>query len=337
MNKCIVFTEKYRAELISEPVSAIGEKDVAVKLEFSTISAGTERANIAGDVNIAGDKILTEVIFPRRAGYSAAGTVVEVGEAVSKVKVGDKVAVAWGRHDMISVVPENNVHKIPDGVCMSDAAYALISTFPMSAIRKCHLQVGESAMVMGLGILGMIAIKLLRAAGAYPIIAVDPVAEKREKALSFGADYALDPTDPDFAKTVKDITNGGAKVCIEVTGLGVGLDNALDALARFGRVALLGCTRNSDFTIDYYHKVHAPGVTLVGAHTMARPKYESSEGWWTEADDINAYFDLIRGGRVDMSDLIGEIHSPEDAPEVYNRLVSEKNFPTVQFDWRNLK
>lgn len=337
MNKCIVFTEKDRAELIEEPVRKVGAKDVAVKLEYSTISAGTERANITGDINISGAQILTEVVFPRRAGYSASGTVVEVGETVTKVKVGDKVAVVWGKHDMISVVPEDNVHKVPDDVSMSDAAYALISTFPMAAIRKCHLQVGESAMVMGLGILGMIAVKLLRAAGAYPIIAVDPVAEKREKALGFGADYALDPTDPDFAKTVKDITNGGAKVCIEVTGLGVGLDNALDALAKYGRVALLGCTRNSNFTIDYYHKVHSRGVTLIGAHTMARPKCESSEGWWTEKDDIEAYFNLIRGGRIVMSDLIGEIHPPENAPEVYNRLINEKNFPTVQFDWRKLK
>ena len=66
---------------------------------------------------------------------------------------------------------------------------------------------------------------------------------------------------------------------------------------------------------------------------MARPKYESSEGWWTEADDINAYFGLLRGGRLIMSDLMGEYHSPKDAPEVYTRLINEKNFPTVQFDW----
>ncbi len=333
MNKCIVFTEKDRAQLIDEPIKAVGENDVAVRLEYSTISAGTERANLIGELHISAGVIPKSVVFPRRAGYSASGTVIEVGSKVTRVAVGDKVIVTWGKHDMISVVNESRVYKIPEGVSMSDAAFALISTFPMAAIRKCHTQMGESAMVMGLGILGMMAVKLLRAAGAYPVVAVDPVPEKREKAIAFGADYAFDPRDPDFAQKVKEVTNGGAKVCIEVTGLGAGLDNALDALARFGRVALLGCTRHSDFTIDYYNKVHSKGVTFVGAHTMARPHFESSEGWWTEADDIKAYFDLLLGGRIVMSDLMGEYHSPADAPEVYTRLINEKNFPTVQFDW----
>ena len=322
MNKCIVFTEKDKAELISEPVKAVGDNEVAVRLHYSTISAGTERANLIGELNIAAGVIPKSVVFPRRAGYSASGTVIETGKKVTRVAVGDKVLVTWGNHNMISVIDENKVYKIPEGVSMSDAAFALISTFPMAAIRKCNLEMGESAMIMGLGILGMMAVKLLRAAGAYPIVAVDPVPEKREKALTFGADYAFDPRDPDFAEKVKEVTDGGAKVCIEVT-----------ALARFGRVALLGCTRHSDFTIDYYNKVHAKGVTFVGAHTMARPKYESSEGWWTEADDIKAYFGLLSGGRLVMSDLMGEYHSPEDAPEVYTRLINEKNFPTVQFDW----
>ena len=76
---------------------------------------------------------------------------------------------------------------------------------------------------------------LLKAAGAAPIIAVDPIPEKREKALSIGADYALDPFAEDFVKTVKDLTNGGAKVGIEVTGVGAGLDGILDCMARFGR------------------------------------------------------------------------------------------------------
>ena len=77
----------------------------------------------------------------------------------------------------------------------------------------------------------------------------------------------------DIPKTspAKEISNGGVKVGIEVTGVGAALDGILDCMARFGRVALLECTRSSDFTIDYYRKVHGLGITLVGAHTNARP------------------------------------------------------------------
>ena len=123
---------------------------------------------------------------------------------------------------------------------------------------------------------------------------------------------------------------------IEVTGIGAGLDGILDCMARYGRVALLGCTRNKDFTIDYYRKVHGPGITLVGAHTGARPQVESSGGWWTQKDDIATTLKLTEMGRIKLSDMIDEVHSPAEAPEVYTRLANEKSFPMVQFDWRKL-
>ena len=80
---------------------------------------------------------------------------------------------------------------------------ALISTFPLAAIRKTKLEIGESALVMGLGILGIFAVQELKAAGAYPIIAVDPIRERREFAMKMGADFAVDPTEENFAKAFK--------------------------------------------------------------------------------------------------------------------------------------
>lgn len=220
---------------------------------------------------------------------------------------------------------------------MQDAALFHIGIFPLAAVRKCRLELGESAIVMGLGVLGLVVVQLLRAAGATPIIAVDPLPSKREKALQIGADYALDPLAPDFAQTVKELTGGGAAVGIEVTGIGAGLDGILDCMAKFGRVALLGCTRDKNFTIDYYRKVHAPGITLIGSHTAARPKIESHGGWWTQKDDMLALVRLHATGRLALGALVDETHSPTAAPEIYDRLVKEKSFPVVQFDWRTLE
>ena len=214
---------------------------------------------------------------------------------------------------------------------------ALISTFPLAAIRKAKLEIGESAMVMGLGILGVFAVQELKAAGAYPIVAVDPIKDRREFAIKLGADFALDPTQRGFADEVKRITGGGVNVCIEVTGLGVGLIQALDCMKRFGRVALLGCTRSSKFEIDYYGKVHGPGISLIGAHTMARPKTESSAGLWTDKDDLQTVLNLIKGKRLNFKDMICEIHSPTEAEQIYDRLANDKNFPIgVLVDWRNI-
>jgi threonine dehydrogenase-like Zn-dependent dehydrogenase len=105
-------------------------------------------------------------------------------------------------------------------------------------------------------------------------------------------------------------------------------------MREMGRVALLGCTRSSKFEIDYYGKVHGRGISLIGAHTQARPKYESSAGLWTDRDDLRAVLDLVRGGRLNFRDMIHEVHSPLEAQEVYTRLANEKNFPIgVLFDW----
>ena len=333
INPAIIFTKPNTAELLDQPIPEPGHGQVLIKTAVTTISSGTERANLVGELNVSGAKVLTEVVFPRRSGYSSAGVVEKVGEGVTGLLPGDRVAMFWTTHQLYNCIPQEQVYKLEEGISFQEAALWHIATFPLAAIRKCRLEVGESAIVMGQGVLGMMAIKLLRIAGAAPIIAVDPVAEKREQALKLGADFALDPFDPNFAKAVKSLTNGGAKVAIEVTGVGKGLDGVLDCMAPFGRVALLGCTRHSDFTIDYYHKVHSPGITLIGAHTLARPDKESHPGWWTTRDDALAIQKMVKLGRLEFSSMIAEFHSPKDAPEVYTRLATEKSFPLVQFNW----
>ena len=337
VTKRILFTRPCVAELVEEELAPPAAGQAQVQIRVSTISSGTERANLIGDVNTNSTKPAPkEAKFPRAGGYSSAGTVVAVGEGVTDLKPGDRVAVFWSKHGTYMNVSTKDLLKLPDDVPFEEAALWNIATFPMAAIRKCRLEMGESAIVMGQGVLGQMAVMQLRAAGAVPIIAVDPAEHKRKQALEIGADYALDPFAPDFVEQVKNLTGGGPQVGIEVTGVGAGLNGILDCIRRYGRVALLGCTRNSDFTIDYYRKVHGAGVTMIGAHTQARPPVDSAPGWWTEADDRKCLMNLYRFGRLKLSSLVEETHSPMDAPEVYQRLATERTFPLVQFDWRDM-
>ena len=331
----IVFTSPNVAEFLEKELPELAPDQVAVKTAISSISCGTERALASGDpnVSIAG----VEVAFPRTSGYSSAGVVVAVGSGITDLQVGDRVAMCWSCHSEINVMPRKNVFKINDGVDFASAALCHIGTFPLAAIRKTKLEVGESMMIMGMGILGLWAVQLARIAGAVPVIAVDPVKERREKALSLGADYAFDPTEADFVQKVKSVTGGGVNTVVEVTGLGIGLDQSLDCMAKFGRIALLGCTRNKEFYIDYYKKVHGPGITIIGAHTNARPKFESSDGWFTQKDDMQSLFKLIEGKRIDPAAMIDEVFSPTDCGDVYMRLCTSRDFPAVsQFDWSKI-
>jgi len=344
----IVFTRPGTAELVEEELAAPQAGEVLVRLVRSCISSGTARANVTG-VPDAGVGIFAKaegVTWPRRCGYSSAGVVESLGAGVEGLSVGDRVALSWSVHASHVVLPAAQVYRIPDNVSDEAAAWTHIATFPMAAIRKCRLEIGEGALVMGQGVLGQIAVKLLCAAGATPVIAADPVSAKRTQALKLGADAALDPTAPDFAAQAKALCRGersvmrsmaatdGPKVAIEVTGVGAALGQALDAVAPYARIALLGCTRNSNFSIDYYHKVHGRGVTLVGAHTLARNEHESAPGWWTERDDARAFLRLLALGRLSLEGFTDEVYAPVDCGSAYARLAAGGPFPNVQFDWK---
>ena len=154
--KQIVFTKALMAELLDVECEAPKAGEVTVELEYSAISAGTEKANYVGMRNGPAVSEDGAPVFPRTVGYSAAGHVIAVGESVTDYAVGDKVVVYWGKHKKHITVPTNQLVKIPAGVSTKEASMALISTFPLAAIRKTKLEIGESALVMGLGILGII-------------------------------------------------------------------------------------------------------------------------------------------------------------------------------------
>lgn len=333
----ILFIAPNKAELVYNECKEPGPGEVTVKLYNTTISAGTERARLIGDVNIDCSRPRTSdtPVFPRTCGYAGAGVVIKTGPNVRRFKEGDRVITRWGFHADYITLSEDKAFPLPDEVSYTEGSMSFIASFSMAGVRKTDIQIGQSAMVMGLGILGLFSVMFLRNAGAVPVIAVDPIKERRELALAVGADYAVDPFEEGFASKVKALCGGkGVNAAVEVTGNGKALDSLLDCMAKFGKVSLLGCTRDSDFTIDYYRKVHFPGISLVGAHTNARPAHESSHGLFTYDDDLNSILKLICGKRIDFSKLISETHSPTEAPEVFTRLAFEKNFPIgVQFDW----
>lgn len=341
-NKQIIFTKPKVAELLDCPVAdTLQKKQVRVRTVYTVISAGTERANLIGEINISGKIEDCNDRFPRKLGYCGVGVVEAVGEEVTSVKPGDRAIIYFGKHSQYNILPEANVIPIyedTDAVSDLDAALMVIAGFPAEGVRKARIEYGESAMVVGLGILGLIGVKLAQIAGAVPVIAVDPNPERRALAMQYGADHALNPMDEDFLDQVKALTHGkGVNVVVEASGNSKALKQSLHCCAPMARVTLLGCTRTPD-TYDLYHDVHYPGISMIGAHNFARPKVESYPGNWTAADDIHAMLRLIAYNRMDFKSLISEVHSPAQAPEVFARLADDPSFPIgVAFDWRLLE
>ena len=330
LTKSIVFTAPKTAEVLMEEVKPMNEDSVMVRMEYTVVSGGTERANIMAMPN-AGSK------FPKRLGYCGVGHVIQVGERVTTVKPGDRVLVYHGKHTEINVVPEIKVTKvIQEELDSVEAAFVIISAMGLGGVRRLQLELGESGMVMGMGLLGIFALQFMRLSGVYPVIAADLNPARRALALELGADYALDPAEEGFAEKVKELTGGkGVNGIVEVTGSAKALMQALDCVAREGRISLLGCTRVSDCPIDFYQQVHRPGVKLIGAHNFVRPLYESRPHEWTHQDDCKAILKLLNAGRILVKPIISRVVKPEEAPQVYTQLCDDPAFPMgTVFDWR---
>lgn len=331
-SKTIVFTKPQTAEFLEWEIRNMEGDLVKIKMEYTVVSGGTERACIMGVQN-------TFQQYPMCLGYCGVGYVTEIGDAVKKVQIGDRVLVYHGIHTQYNVVPESDVTKVEDSSIDSlDAAFVIIASMGLGGVRKLELELGESAMVMGLGLLGIFSVQFLRLSGANPLIAVDPNPKRRELARKLGADYALDPTAEDFVVRVKEITKGkGVKATVEVTGVSVAMKQALECAAWQGRISLLGCTRVSDCAVDYYTQVHRPGIKLIGAHNFVRPKVESYPHHWTHHDDCNAILDMISTNRLDVKSIVSRCVKPDAAPQIYTELCENKDFPLgTVFDWREL-
>ncbi|MFC1452246.1 zinc-binding dehydrogenase [Verrucomicrobiota bacterium] len=334
--KRIVFERKGHAVLEDYRAPQPGAGQVLIETDFTVISAGTERANLVQLPNT----VTAEKGFPHCPGYSGSGRVCAVGDGVDDFRIGDRVVVNWGGHCSHTLKPAKSTLKIDDdSIDLLDAAFAPIAAFSFLGVRKLRIELGESAVVAGLGILGVFAVQVAALSGAIPVLALDFDATRRALALKLGAAGAFSPDDENVVGKIKEATGGGGpNAVVEVTGSAAALQQALEYIAWEGRISLLGCTRVSDTPIDYYKYVHKRGISLIGAHTYTRAQNESAPGRWTERDDYRAFLKLVGAGKLQTRPLISEIVSPQEGPAVLARLAEADSVPLgIVFDWGQVR
>ncbi|MGI5817091.1 MAG: zinc-dependent alcohol dehydrogenase [Armatimonadota bacterium] len=329
----VVFESIGEAVLKPFDVPLPGPGEVLLENEYTVISAGTERANLLNLPNTSGG-------FPYHPGYCGVGRVIEVGAEVENVAPGDRVLVDHGGHRSHVVQTAADLTVVSDDRIESlEAAFVVIAAMGLQGVRKLKLELGESAMVIGLGLLGIFATQLARIDGAIPVIVSDFDPARRDLALALGADHAFSPDEADLPERIRELTGGkGPDGIVEVTGAAAALQDALSYVAWQGRISLLGCTRIPDANVDFYQYVHRRGVSLIGAHNFVRPKEDSYPGYWTTRDDYRALLALIAAGRLQVMPIISEIVPPDSAPAVYRRLAEERHPPLgIVFDWKEAR
>jgi 2-desacetyl-2-hydroxyethyl bacteriochlorophyllide A dehydrogenase len=296
--KRVVFKEAGRVAIEEFSLRKPNPSEVIIETVCTLISPGTETAFLMALPN-------TPKRFPMYPGYSNAGVIASTGSKSSRLSVGDRV-VSRKSHASYVIADETDVFKIPDGLSFEEASFFALGSISLQGVRKARIEIGESVVVLGQGLVGNLALQLARLSGGIPLIAVDIFDYRLKISKSCGADYAFNPNKSDLIEEVMNVTDGkGADIVIEATGNPKAIPTALKLAGRCGRVILLGSTRGVS-EVNFYSEVHKKGVTIIGAHESVRPHYESTHGWWTQRDDSLLVLKLLSRGLLRVKDLLSK-------------------------------
>lgn len=308
----------------------VAPDQVLVETECSLISPGTERAFLLGLSNAQGR-------YPSRPGYSNVGRVLEVGDGVQGLSRGDWVASSSGHTSHFSASPDRLIKIADPSVPPEEAVFFNLCAIALQGVRKASIELGESVLVLGQGLIGLLALQLAQLSGGLPTIAVELADNRLALAECIGADYTLNPEHDGFETELDNITAGkGAAVVIEATGHPEAIHTAFQLAGWCGRVVLLASTRGETKDVNFYRDVHKKGLTVLGAHNSVRPRQESAPNFWTNRDDCGLCLQLIAHRRIQVEPLISHRLKGIDAPEAYQLLMEwDAGLLGVVLQWRN--
>lgn len=353
--------------IVDLPLPTLREGMVLVKNYASVISAGTEKttidnrkASLLQRAKSQPDEVRKVVEEARRTGlvptykrimgkldsaaglgYSTAGIVLAVDPSVTDLEVGDRVACAgaeYAFHSDVIVVPRNLVAKVPDGVSLELAAYSTVAAIALQGVRQAEPTLGETVVVIGLGLLGQLTVQFLRAQGCN-VIGVDLDPTVIELARTSGANLALHRHEDPVTSIVLSATQGyGADAVIITAGT---KDNDPIVLSgtfirERGRLIIVGATPIDVPRSPFYQKEvevrisrsYGPGRY---DHGYEAKGFEYPIGYvrWTENRNMQAYLDLTSQGRITPGILTTHRFSIEDAMQAYALIEGEKTEPYV--------
>jgi predicted dehydrogenase len=265
-------------------------------------------------------------------GYSLCGVVEQVGAGIDDVKVGDLVACAGNEHALhaeLNWVPKNLYTPVPDGLAPRHAAFGTVGSIALQGVRQGGSQLGEVALVIGLGLIGQLVVQLLAASGVR-VVGADPDPVRCELAERLGAAACGDPASAAVETAVAELT-GGHGVDQVYLAAGGGSNQPVELAARLcrdrGRVVDIGKCRLDLPWNAYYEKELDVRFSRSYGPGRYDPEYELEGrdypiGYvrWTERRNLACFLDLLARGSVDVEPLVSHVADFDDAVETYQRL-----------------
>jgi predicted dehydrogenase len=353
--------------IVDVPIPSAGRGQVVVRTAFSLLSSGTERmaADFAGKslagkararpdlvrqtlekarregVLAAVDAVRSRLAEPMALGYSSSGTVVEVGDGIDDLRPGDRVACAGGGyavHGQYAAVPRLLVARLPDNVSLDSGAFATLGAIALHGLRLADVQVGERVAVIGLGLIGQLAVAVASAAGVE----------------AFGIDLRDDRVRLAERRGARGFRRDGAEAAVLAASGGTGVDAVLICadttsndpaelaaeLARDrGRVIAIGAVGMELPRRTYYGKE----LTFIVSRSYGPGRYDAAyeEGGldypvsyvrWTEGRNLQSVVDLMGQGRLEVESLITHRLPLDQAAKAYDLIAHDANALGVLLD-----
>ncbi len=338
-------------EVAEVPCPAVGRKQVLVRTARTLVSAGTERMlvdfgkagfvgkamqqpervkDVLAKVRTDGLAPTLEAVFnkldqPLPLGYCNVGTVLEAGSGVAGFSPGDRV-ISNGRHAEAVAVPVTLCARVPDGVSDDEAAFTVLGAIALQGIRLVQPTLGETVVVTGLGLIGLVTVQLLRAHGCR-VLGIDFDADKLRLAERFGATTVNLGAGEDPVAAARAFSRGRGVDAVIITASTKSSEpvhqSALMCRKR-GRIVLVGVAGLELSRADFYEKELSFQVSCSYGPGRYDPDYEEKGqdypvGFvrWTQQRNFEAVLDMLAEGRLDVKPLISHRFALAEAAKAY--------------------
>lgn len=345
--------------IVEAPTPQASREHVLIHTTTTLISAGTERMLVEfgrasylekarqqpDKVKMVLEKVATDGLLttieavqsklaqPLLLGYCNVGVVAELGAGVDGFQVGERV-VSNGSHADVVKVPKNLCARIPDAVDDESAAFVVVASIGLQGIRLAQPTLGETFVVTGAGLIGLLTVQLLRAQGCR-VLAIDFDEAKLVLARQFGAQTCNPGAGEDPVAAGMALSRGQGVDGVIITASTKSSDPVTQAARmcrKRGRIVLVGVAGLELNRADFYEKELSLQVSCSYGPGRYDPSYEEKGhdypvGFvrWTEQRNFEAVLDMLVSGQLDVKPLISHRFAFEDAPKAYEALTADKS------------
>ncbi len=328
----VQFSAPRQVQLVSTAPVRPGPGEVRLRTLYSGISAGTEMTTYLGtnpylrrhwdpDARLFTDGDATTPYPVTNAGYEEVGRVIEVGDGVAGVEVGQLVWGIWGhRGEGVLSGATAAGQVLAEDVDPVVGVFARVGAVAMNATLDADLHIGEVVAVFGQGVIGLLATRLAALSGAE-VVAVDAVPERLELARRFGATHTVLVGEQSAAEVVRELTRGrGADSCLEMSGSYAALHDAIRTVGYDGRVVASGFYQGDASALRLGEEFHHNRVEIVSSQISGVASRHSRR--WDRDRLHRGFMRLVIEGRVDPRPLVTDVVAASDVAEAFGRIAA---------------